>query len=698
MRHLLLLLLGCIPMLASAQTLTETQKQEALQCATKFCDLLTRFSNGERTLTSQINALCSGADCSAYDDIKTNKETTLRNYLMAIQQKYPKSLQMDIASPSLSNSRIYVEKEYEELYYWGKTENNDASVLSAVQELKVKKILNTYIVFDIVQSMTSLQKKASKKLIYDTNSHKITAFITNDGAFMNYLNANLTFSNKEYRKAMELYNLAAQNDRTAFKKKCYEQAMECAWLIADYDLAADYADKAGVFLGKAEFKTISYIESRQYDLAYPYVLEIERGIVNVQDKYAKANLYNLLGEYYAATPTNHDGKKSLNYLKKADELGHMLSGYLIWWFGTYDDAIDLSSLTKEEWLGYLMKSAQRGYPSSFFIAATIEEYEYKNMAAAVKWYEKSAKEAGNPLGMACYGKYLLSMGNMEQGKAWIKKSLEGRTLEDYLDDYEKTIGVPAWPEKRADIEVLLNKYNTNSYSNHNTQMYAYSTSASTSSSSYTSSNNYSYRRRHDKLNEKKDDYCVGFSAGYVQKQWVYDFDDSKEKVDIFGEDKYTNGLQFGIRVDPQFGYGFGINTGLFYEYYFDKSDDMYDDGVEYHFTAEEHCLYMPIHLKYSLNFSKWFQLAFYGGIGLDYGLSGKIYLRCEGETYDSISLYDADYDIKHFNTSLEYGMAVRSSRFQLNLTMSQGLVNMTSSDEYKVKQSKLMSISVSVYF
>ena len=59
--------------------------------------------------------------------------------------------------------------------------------------------------------------------------------------------------------------------------------------------------------------------------------------------------------------------------------------------------------------------------------------------------------------------------------------------------------------------------------------------------------------------------------GYVQKQWVYDFGDTKEKVDVFGEDKYTNGVQFGVRIDPQFRYGFGINTGLYYEYYFDTS-------------------------------------------------------------------------------------------------------------------------------
>lgn len=93
-------------------------------------------------------------------------------------------------------------------------------------------------------------------------------------------------------------------------------------------------------------------------------------------------------------------------------------------------------------------------------------------------------------------------------------------------------------------------------------------------------------------------------------------------------------------------------------------------------------------MKYSLNFSKWFQLALYGGIGLDCGVSGNIYLRSDGETLDTQNLYDDELDMKRFNASLEYGASIRVSRFQLNFTMSKGLVNMSGSDEYKVKQNK----------
>ena len=94
MKRFIILLLTIVPFTAHSQkVITPGVEEKALSCVGKFCSLLTRWSNGERTLDSQIYALCSGNDCSAYDDINTMKETTLRNYLLGIQKKYPKSFQ-----------------------------------------------------------------------------------------------------------------------------------------------------------------------------------------------------------------------------------------------------------------------------------------------------------------------------------------------------------------------------------------------------------------------------------------------------------------------------------------------------------------------------------------------------------------------------------------------------------------------------
>lgn len=705
MKRLLLLFLGCIPMLASAQTLTEAQKQEALQCATNFCNLLVRYSNGERTLTTQINALCSGADCSAYDDIKTNKEITLRNYLMAIQQKYPKNLAMTITAPSLANSKTYVEPVMNMNFEWNNLADSELSTAETVT-LSIEDINNTFLVFDIVQKYPSLGRSMNKKLIYDVKNKKITAFITTEGTFMSFLNGLVAYANKDFKAAMVYFDKGSQNDRSSYKKICLYLAMYSSYLLLDFEKASYYAEqtKDPLYIGACKY--VMYLEKEQFEDAYSCALQLEPLVEKRTDinSMMKSSLYLLLtNNYIDPQCPYHDMAKALSYIKKADDLGAKQAGYLLFiYYITFGEDF----VTPDIAFSYLQKSAEEGCPPAFYHWGRVLDFGFEDKEKALYWYEKAA-QVGNCIGMASAGKLLIEKGERDKGVEWLKKSLVGQNLEAQLESCELTTGLAPWPKTRADVEDLLNKNNSSS-SPSNSGVYSTITfpashsssytTPNTSSISYSSSNNSSHHRRHYKFNEAKDNYCVGLSAGYVQKQWVYNFDGIKEQVDVFGEDKYTHGFQFGIRVDPQFGYGFGINTGLFYEYYSDRSEDLYEEGIEYHYRSVEHSLYLPVHLKYSLNFSKWFQLAFYGGIGLDCGLVGKIYLRSEGETYDSMNIYDDDFDIKRFNASFEYGAAMRIRRFQLNFTISKGFVNMSGCSEYKVKQNKLMSISASVCF
>ena len=214
------------------------------------------------------------------------------------------------------------------------------------------------------------------------------------------------------------------------------------------------------------------------------------------------------------------------------------------------------------------------------------------------------------------------------------------------------------------------------------------------SGSSSSSSSASYSRYRRPFNSRKDDYDWGFSAGYIQKQWNYD----GEKMGIFDDDKFLQGLQAGIRYNPQFGLGFGMNTGLFYEYCWAKSEDQYDDYGSYHYTYEEHGLYMPLDFKYTLNFSEDFQLSLYGGIGFNYVLSGNVYIRDDGETYGSENMFSDHEGMKRFNTMFEYGAAIRISAFQIDFTMAQGLTNWSHDSGNKIKQGRPLSISASVCF
>lgn len=736
MRTILMIILGMLPIFAVGQQPTSAQQQTALQCAKQFCDLLMRYSNGERTLNTQINALCSGADCSAFDDIKTNKEVTLRNYLMAIQQKYPQKLDMTISAPTLANAQFYVEPKMTMNPQWQSVSGSDLSVTQTIG-LTVDAITNYFIAFDVVQKYPTLGTSFNKKIIYDVKAGKITAFITDSGAWINFLNGLLAFSKGDFNTAMNYFAVAAENDRSSLKKGCYVLASTCAIYSQNINDAVKFAELSGEKLYVDIAKIQYYTEHEEYDKAYPYVLEMESLLKDRADlsDYARSELYLALANMYVNPLFVHqDLQKAFTYISEAERLGSENAGYMVYVYYTMlEDERFVSAETAYRKLG---ESAAAGYPPAFYMWAYNLELIGKTENAAM-WYAKSA-DAGSRRGMANCGKIMIDMGDKEVGIKWLRKSLEGNELEAELNDMEATFGFrPMWPSSRYDVELLLKKTlngtspsssspttsqssslpnsSSSAYSPTQSSNYSQSNSSSNissqgnyysqsdnSNSSYSqlsqSNHNSSYgsshgSQSHHQFNGAKDTYNVGWSIGYVRKEWRYSAPGHKEGVNVLGYDKYTRGLQFGLRIDPHLGYGCALNTGIFYEYYHDKSDDMEIDGNKCHYTASEHSLYFPFHFKYSLNFSKWFQLAFYGGIGLDWGLKGKIYLKENGKTIDSFKMYDDELDRKSFNTSLEYGGSLRINHFQLDFTMSKGLRNMSGSDEYKVKMNKLFCLS-----
>lgn len=203
-----------------------------------------------------------------------------------------------------------------------------------------------------------------------------------------------------------------------------------------------------------------------------------------------------------------------------------------------------------------------------------------------------------------------------------------------------------------------------------------------------------YRRS---FNHAVDNYVGGISVGYIQKQWEYNEGGEKTKVGVFEDDKYLQGIQAGIRIDPQFGAGFGLNTGVFYEYCWAKSKNNHDEYGSYDLSYKEHGLYMPLHLKFTMNFSKWFRLSFYGGAGLNYVLSGKAYLDADRDSYNW-NVFKEEVYWKKFNAMLEYGASLRINAIQFDFTMSQGLTNWPEDSDYKIKVGRPMSVSATICF
>lgn len=239
-----------------------------------------------------------------------------------------------------------------------------------------------------------------------------------------------------------------------------------------------------------------------------------------------------------------------------------------------------------------------------------------------------------------------------------------------------------------------------------------STSSSNSGSTYSSgsysNSNYDYTPKKKEpagWNSPADAKTVGVSLGYVSKQWVMKQGGTVEKFGYWDGSKSVPGFQIGIRFEPQFKYGFALNTGLYYEYYFSSAsnvavEDEYGKPLTCKGRLEEHNLYLPIHLEYRLHFNDKFNLFFFGGAGLDYGLGGKLtYYDIPGYEDTSFDdIYENTLGWKRFNASIEYGLGLRYRAFQVHASMARGLINMSDNDSYSIKQNKNLSVGASIMF
>ena len=235
-----------------------------------------------------------------------------------------------------------------------------------------------------------------------------------------------------------------------------------------------------------------------------------------------------------------------------------------------------------------------------------------------------------------------------------------------------------------------------------------SSSSSTSSSSYSSSSSSPSYISTSSSNSSYDyNYAwhkrfLGFSFGYVQKQWVASDNEGREKMGFWEDSKLMHGVQAGIRFEPYAKFGLGLNTGIFYEFYYSKSRTMQVDGYNVYGELMEHALYIPLHLCYRLRLGD-FQIFAYGGAGADFGVANSMKLKHDGTRevgYESSNTYETDDspDWKRFNASYEFGGGLRFKAVQATFTISKGFLDMSSSGIYKLRQNKPMMVTLGFMF
>lgn len=181
---------------------------------------------------------------------------------------------------------------------------------------------------------------------------------------------------------------------------------------------------------------------------------------------------------------------------------------------------------------------------------------------------------------------------------------------------------------------------------------------------------------------------AGFTMAWVQKWYKWSLEGNSESGNYLGGDSHMHGFQIGIPIQPYFGYGLGLNTGLYFEGYFCSEDGM---------DLSELCLYMPIDLMIRIPLGEEFSVFLNGGIGIDWSIG----MTLKEDGYDD---YEIDYSLegapRHFNFSAEVGGGLQYKALQLSAQYQMGLTDnplMTTYEEVSVKMRKL-AIQLSFMF
>jgi hypothetical protein len=133
----------------------------------------------------------------------------------------------------------------------------------------------------------------------------------------------------------------------------------------------------------------------------------------------------------------------------------------------------------------------------------------------------------------------------------------------------------------------------------------------------------------------------GLTLGYIQQEY-----DPFDQMPL-SPDAYLNGIKFGLRFDPLFKYGFGLNTGIFFEAY---SND-FSSTISGDSKLGQYSINIPLHLEYRLNFSRGFTMFAYGGPSFN-------------SVGNSTSIENS------LPATFEYGTGLRIHRIQFNLGKS----------------------------
>ena len=183
----------------------------------------------------------------------------------------------------------------------------------------------------------------------------------------------------------------------------------------------------------------------------------------------------------------------------------------------------------------------------------------------------------------------------------------------------------------------------------------------------------------------------GISIGYTSKQLAL----GPLKWPMLGEGlekSSTPTLMLGFYWAPEFKYGIGIQTGLYYELAayngtYTDYDDYYNE-VETKLNESEHTLSIPLRVQYRYEIIRDLSVFLYTGPSFDIHLARLS--NFGGETEDD---YKGNSDLNRFQMLWGVGAGVRWKGLQLMMGGDWGLTNISKGEAIKVNKPFFISLS-----
>lgn len=194
-------------------------------------------------------------------------------------------------------------------------------------------------------------------------------------------------------------------------------------------------------------------------------------------------------------------------------------------------------------------------------------------------------------------------------------------------------------------------------------------------------------------------HIFGVTLGYTSKSLVYE--GYKQGWTALDEDKsYSPAMVLGFTATPEFKYGIGIQTGLYYELCRNYMKESFGGYGSYKLSVTDHAFVIPVRMQYRYEIITDLSVFLYTGpefeIGLAYVLSESETVEgdTEKEKFDYYKESEGYY--KRFRAYWGLGAGVQWKYLQLRLGGTWGLNSVMG--DYGIKLNKPFNICVSYLF